>query len=183
MLCQAAFTYNQPIATKLDNDLSIWKSANWNTNLPEEWQIEGLLDKFSDYNASIQQPASEMGGSNMAINVLLQKPEREQNFYNNSKKKFEMRPIQCNCCQCGGHQIGKQVCRIGSQFHHIQATKEKNPQEYKQNATRYETMNQPKVIKTLCANNQLISSIDEFQDDLEDHYLLLLNDYDYANEE
>ena len=38
----------------------------------------------------------------------------------------------------------------------------KHPQEYKQNATRYETMNRPKVIKTAYTNNQLISSIDKF---------------------
>ena len=118
----------------------------------------------------------------MAINALLQKPEWKRNFYNNNKKKkFEMRQIQCNCCQCGGHQIGEQVCQIGAQFHHIQAYKEKHPQEYKQNATQDETMNRPKVIKTVCANNQLISSIDEFQDESEDCYLLILNDY--ANEE
>ena len=183
MLHQAAFSYNQPIATKMDNDLAIWKTTNRNTDLPEEWQIEGLSDKFSDYHINIQQPAFEIGGATMSINALLQKPKRERNFYNNNKKKFEMRLIQCDCCQCGGHQIGEQVCQIGAQVHHIQAYKEKYPEEYKQNATRYETMNRPKVIKTVCANNQLISSIDEFQDDLEDHYLLLLNDYDYANEE
>ena len=36
MLYQSSFLYNQPIATKLDNNLSIWKSANQNTDLPEE---------------------------------------------------------------------------------------------------------------------------------------------------
>ena len=44
-------------------------------------------------------------------------------------------------------------------------------------------MNRLKVIKTVCANNQLISSVDEFKNDSEDRYLLLLNDYDYTNEE
>ena len=101
MLYQAAFLYNQPITTKLDNDLSIWKSANRNTVLPDEWQIEGLLDKFADYNGNIGPPASEAGGSTMAIHQLLKKPERERNLYNNNKKKFEMRPIQCDCCKCG----------------------------------------------------------------------------------
>ena len=119
MLHQAAFSYNQPIATKLDIDLAIWKNANRNTDLPDEWQIEGLLDKFSDCHINIQQPSSEIGGATMSINALLQKPERERNFYNNNKKKFEIRPIQCDCCQCGGHQIGEQVCQIGAQVHHI----------------------------------------------------------------
>ena len=36
MLHQAALSYNQSIATKLDNDLKIWKSANQNVCLPEE---------------------------------------------------------------------------------------------------------------------------------------------------
>ena len=107
MLHQAAFSYNQPIATKMDNDLAIWKTTNRNTDLPEEWQIEGLSDKFSDYHINIQQPAFEIGGATMSINALLQKPKRERNFYNNNKKKFEMRLIQCDCYQCGGHQIGK----------------------------------------------------------------------------
>ena len=119
MLYQAAFLYNQPIATKLDNDLSIWKSANWNTVLSDEWQIEGLLDKFADYNGNIGPRASKTSGSNMTINALLKKPERERNLYNNNKKKFEMRPIQCDYGKCGGHKVGKQVCRIGAQFHHI----------------------------------------------------------------
>ena len=139
------------------------------------------MEEFSEYNANIEQPASEAGGSYMAINALLQKPEWEQNLYNNNNKKFEMCQIQCDCCQCGEHQIGKQVCQIRAQFHHIQAYKEKHPQEYKQNATRYETMNRPKVIKTVCTNNQIISSIDEFQDKSEDRYLLILEDY--ANKE
>ena len=177
MLHQASYLYNQPIATKLDNDLSIWKSTNPNTTLPEEWQIEGLLDKFSDYKADPKKPASEAGGSNMTINALLTKSHRERNLYNNNKKKFEMRPIQCDCCQCSGHQIGNQVCQIGAQVYHIQSYKEKHPQEYKKNATRYETMNRPKIISKLCANNQLISSIEDFQDESEECYLPLMKDY------
>ena len=177
MLYRASFLHNQPIATKLDNELSIRKSANRTTVLPDEWQIEGLLDKFADYDANTEKPASKAGGSNMAINTLLKNPDRERNLYNNNKKKFEMRPIQCNCCQCGGHQIRDQVCRIGAQNYHIQSYREKHPQEFKQNATRYETMNRPKIISKVCANNQLISSIEEFQDESEDRYLLLLEDY------
>ena len=177
MLHQAALSYNQSIATKLDNDLKIWKSANQNVCLPEEWQIEGLLDKFSDYHSTIRHPSSELGSATMSINVLTQKPpERERNIYTN-KRKFEMRPIQCDCCQCGGHQIGDQVCRIGAQVHHIQAYKEKHPEEFKQNAMRYEAMNRPKVIKKVCADNLLISSVDEFQNDSEDRYVSLMNDY------
>ena len=176
MLYQANYSYNQPIATKLDNELSIWKNTNPNTPLPYEWQIEGLLDKFADYNADTEKPAPTAGGSNMAINALFTKPERERNLYNNKKKKFEMRPVQCPACQCGGHQIGDQVCRIGAQVHHIEAYKEKHPQEFRQNAMRYKTMNVPKIISKLCANNQLISSVDEFQDESEECYLPFMKD-------
>ena len=49
MLQQAALLYNQAIITKLDNNLSIWKSTHLNEALPEEWRIEGLVDTFADY--------------------------------------------------------------------------------------------------------------------------------------
>ena len=35
MLYQAALTYNQAIATKLDTELSLWYSTNANVTLPE----------------------------------------------------------------------------------------------------------------------------------------------------
>ena len=47
----------------------------------------------------------------------------------------------CNCCKCGEHQLGKQVCRIGAQQYHIQSYAEKYPEEFKENAKKYETMN------------------------------------------
>ena len=40
MLYQETLSYNQAIATKLDNDLSIWKSTHADETLPEEWRIE-----------------------------------------------------------------------------------------------------------------------------------------------
>ena len=49
ILHQATLLYNQVIATKLDNDLSIYKSTHMTENLPEEWCIEGIVDKFTDY--------------------------------------------------------------------------------------------------------------------------------------
>ena len=49
MLYQAAMSFNQPIAMKLDSNLSIWKSTNLIFPLPDEWYIEGIADKFDDY--------------------------------------------------------------------------------------------------------------------------------------
>ena len=49
MLHQAALSYNQAIARKLDNDLSIWKSTHMNEALPGEWHIEELVGKIADY--------------------------------------------------------------------------------------------------------------------------------------
>ena len=81
------------------------------------------------------------------------------------REKFELKPIQCPCCKCAGHQIGDQVCQIGAQHHHIQSYAEKHPKEYKENAQRYETMNRPKIIKTVGADNLLLTSINNFLDE------------------
>ena len=111
-LHQAALSYNQAIATKLDNDLSIWKSTHLNEDLPDKWRIEGLVDKFADYKHIIVSAGPV--GPIPAINQISNK--RNSPYTNNpGRKQFEMRPIQCTCCKCGGHQIGEQVCRIGAQ--------------------------------------------------------------------
>ena len=88
-----------------------------------------------------------------------------------------MLPIQCSCCKCRGHQLGKQVCRIGAQQYHIQSYAEKHPEEYKENAKRYETMNRPKVIKNVCADNLLLTNINHFLDESEDRLSLFHSDY------
>ena len=49
ILHQAALLYNQAIATKLDNDLSIYNSTHMSEQLSEEWRIEGRVNKFADY--------------------------------------------------------------------------------------------------------------------------------------
>ena len=58
MLYRAALNYNQPIATKLSNELSIL--LNTSATLPEEWHIEGFADKFYDFpnikSSSISSP-------------------------------------------------------------------------------------------------------------------------------
>ena len=68
ILHQAALLYNQAIATKLDNNLSIWKSTHLNEALPGEWRIEGLVDKFADYKHIIM--LSGPVGKTPSINLL-----------------------------------------------------------------------------------------------------------------
>ena len=160
MLYQAALAYKPAIATKLDTELTLWYSNNDpNATLPEAWRITGIIDKFSDYE-------------NVALPIIPGTPSinrlnDNRNAYNPGKKKFELKPIQCPCCKCAGHQIGEQVCRIGAQYRHIQAYADKNPTEFKENAMRYETMNRPKVIKMVSADNLLLTSVDDFLDESE----------------
>ena len=114
MLHQAALLYNQAIPTKLDNDLLIWKSTHLNEAQPDEWRIEGLVDKFADYKHIIVSAGPVE--TTPAINQISNKRNSPYSTGNDTgRKKFEMRPIQCTCCKCGGHQIGEQVCRIGAQ--------------------------------------------------------------------
>ena len=104
MLYQAAMYFNQPIAMKIGSNLSIWKSANPIAPLPDEWHIEGIADKFDDYPIIIAStaPASSTDIINPKVNAFqLNKDNRNQ--YNKGSKKFEMKPIQCECCRCGGH--------------------------------------------------------------------------------
>ena len=63
MLYQVALSYNQAILTKLDNDLSIWKSTHLDERLPDEWQIEGIVDTFADYKHLIASSAAASGGT------------------------------------------------------------------------------------------------------------------------
>ena len=88
-----------------------------------------------------------------------------------------MLPIQCSCCKCGGHQIGKQVCRIGAQQFHIKSCAEKHLKEFEENAKWYETMNRPKVIKKVCADTLLLTDINHFLDESEDRLNLFYVDY------
>ena len=88
-----------------------------------------------------------------------------------------MLPTQCSCCKCGGHQLGEQVCRIGAQQYHIQSYAEKNLEEHKEDAERYETMNRPKVIKKVSADNLLVTNIDHFLDESDDQLSLFHSDY------
>ena len=90
MLHQAALLYNQAIETKLDNDLLIWKNTHMNDMLPEEWRIEGLVDKFVDYKRIIMSAGPI--GTTPAINQLNNKNDRSS--YNKGRKKFEILPIQ-----------------------------------------------------------------------------------------
>ena len=92
-----------------------------------------------------------------------------------------MLPIQYNCCKCKGNQLGKQACCILAQQYHIQSYTEKHPEEFKENAKKYKTMNRPKVIKKVCADNLLLTSIDYFLDESEDQ--LSVYHADYSSEE
>ena len=83
MLHQAALLYNQEILTKLDNDLSIWKSTHLRG--ATEWRIEGLVDKFANYKHIIV--SSGLVGTTPSIDQLNNKNDRNQ--YNQGKKKFE----------------------------------------------------------------------------------------------
>ena len=173
MLHQAALSFNQPIAMKLDSDLSIWKSANPCTPLPEEWQIEGIADKFNDY-PQIPTPTTSQ---TPAVKAFQGNTDR-RNQYNKGSKKFEMKPIQCASCKCGGHQIGEQVCRIAAQFHHIQTYMEgPNKEIFKENAKRYENMNRPKVINQVMIEHPTILSIDEFLCESEERGSIYHADY------
>ena len=173
MLHQAALSYNQAIATKLDNDMLIWKNINPDELLPDEWRIEGLVDKFADYKHIIV-----LAGPVVPIPAINQiSNQRDSPYTNNSgRKKFVMRPIQCTCCKCGGHQIGTQVCRIGAQQFHILSYAKKHPKEFEENAKRYETVNKPKVIKKVCADIPLLTDLDHFLDESEDRHSLFHTD-------
>ena len=54
---------------------------------------------------------------------------------------------------------------------------QRNPEEFKGNEKRYETMNSPKVIKKICADNLLLTHIDHFLDELEDQLSLCHSNY------
>ena len=89
-----------------------------------------------------------------------------------------MKPIQCECCQCGGHQIGEQVCQIGAQFQHIQTYKEgAHKEKFRDNAKRYEDMNRPTVINQVLIEHPLRLSIEEFLTELEEQGSIHHTDY------
>ena len=123
--------------------------------------------------------SSGLVGTTTSISILNNKNDRIQ--YNKGKKKFKMLPIQYNCCKCKGNQLGKQACCILAQQYHIQSYTEKHPEEFKENAKKYKTMNRPKVIKKVCADNLLLTSIDYFLDESEDQ--LSVYHADYSSEE
>ena len=180
MLHQAALSYNQAIPTKLDNNLSIWKSTHINKTLPEEWYIEGHVDKFTDYKHIIMSAGPV--GSTPLINQLTNKNNKNDwSQFNKGTQKFEMLLIQRPCCKYGGHQFEKKACRIDAQQYHIVYYAEKHAEEYKEKTKRYETMNRLKVIKKVCADNLLLSNIDHFLDILKDQRSLFHSDY--SNEE
>ena len=176
MLHQAVLSYNQEITTRLNNDLSVLKSTHMNEELSEEWHMEGLVDKIADYKHIVVSAGPV--GTTPLINQLNNKRDSP---YNKGRKKFEMLLIQCSCCKCGGHQIRKQVCRIGAQQYHIKSYAEKHLKEFEENTKRYETMNRPKVVKKVCANNLLLSDINHFVYELEDQHSLFHSDYSSQN--
>ena len=49
MLYQAAEFFNQPIATKLSNNFTLWIVSDNYKSIPKEWLIVSLPDKFHDY--------------------------------------------------------------------------------------------------------------------------------------
>ena len=96
MLHQAALLYNQAIATKLDNHMSIWIGIILDEDLPDEWKTKGLIDKFADYKHIIMSAGPIVPIP--AINQISNK--RDSQYTNNSgRKQFEMRSIQCTCCK------------------------------------------------------------------------------------
>ena len=95
MLHQAALSHNQAIATKLVSDMTIWIRIHPDNDLPDEWKIEGLVDKFADYKHIIVSsgPVVPIPAINQISN------QRDSPYANNSsnnpgRKKFVMRPIQ-----------------------------------------------------------------------------------------
>ena len=91
MLHQVALSYNQAIATKLDNNLLIWKSIHMNEELPEEWRIEGLVDKFANYKHIIVSAGPV--GTTPAIDQISNKRDSpynmgRKNFFNTSNSMF-----------------------------------------------------------------------------------------------
>ena len=105
MLYPAAINYNQLIATKLGNELSIL--LNSHASLPEEWHIEGLADKFYDFPNIKSKSISSPG-----INIFNRPGDRSgysgRNRHNKGGKQFELKKkIQCKCCKMPGHSIGE----------------------------------------------------------------------------
>ena len=81
MLHPAAQSFNQPLALKLDSELSIWVNSNEGKTLPKEWRIAGIADRFYDY-PSITPSATKSTPESPAVNAFHQGGKWKNNGYN-----------------------------------------------------------------------------------------------------
>ena len=166
MLHRAAQSFNQPVALKLDSELSIWVNSNEGKPLPKEWKIAGIADRLCDYPSII--PSSSKSTPEVpGVKAFHQGGKSENNGYN--RKKFELKnKVQCACCQLAGHTIGDQICRVGAQVKHIQDYSQRHEDVYEENAKRYESMNKTKVISRVLREDETITNMEELLDATED---------------
>ena len=165
-LHRATQSFNQPLALKLDSELSIWINSNEGKTLPKEWRIAGIADRFYDYPSII--PSSSKSTPEVpAVNAFHQGGKSENNGYNH--KKFELKnKVQCAYCQLAGHTIGDQICRVGAQVKHIQDYSQRHEDVFEENAKRYESMNKTKVISRVLREDATITNMEELMDVTED---------------
>ena len=72
---------------------------------------------------------------------------------NGQRSPFKYRnEVQCEACKTFGHCIGDNVCRIAAQVHHVNAYKEKAPDNAKKNASAFATANNKATIKLVKTN-------------------------------
>ena len=121
----------------LSSELTIWTNSNKNTPLPEEWQTEGLANKFHDYEGVFNGTLSPVkqgttAGINSTINLF--QGGKNDNGYNRNKK-FELKnKVQCKCCRMAGHTISNQICRVGAQVKHNQTYCDNHKSTFDENA-------------------------------------------------
>jgi hypothetical protein len=77
---------------------------------------------------------------------------------NGQRSPFKYRnKVQCEACKTFGHCIGDNVCRIAVQVHHVNAYKEKAPDNVKKYASVFATANNKATIKLVKTNFPTLS--------------------------
>jgi hypothetical protein len=128
------------------------------TNLPAEFRMNNLVNTLatnrSQHTPTIpQSPTINRFGEGSGKFGTNNSNQNGNGNRNGQRSPFKYRnEVQCEACKTYGHCIGDNVCRIAAQVHHVNAYKDKAPDNAKKNASAFATANNKAKINLVKTN-------------------------------